>query len=121
MRASAEVLVVEDDDDIREVIAQVLDVAGYTVALAENGSVALAYLRRTDRPPCLILLDLMMPTMNGHELLDALRGEGLLPSLHVVVMTAAPHGPISDVRRVLRKPVDLDVLMQLAVSYCGHH
>ncbi len=96
------VLVVEDDEDIRETVAELLRAEGYSVATAGNGAEAIAYLR-TNRKPCLMILDLMMPVMDGWAVLATLRDDPeLAPALPVVVMSAAA---------TLAKPVAVDVLL----------
>jgi CheY-like chemotaxis protein len=111
------VLVVEDDQDIRDVLGEFLEINGYRVALAANGAEALRYLkrRREGAAPCLILLDLMMPTMDGREFLARRAGFPELTQIPVVVVTAAsdPRAQLADLSAtsVLRKPFDLDVLL----------
>src|SRR5687767_6429158 len=81
------VLVVEDDPDIRELVTEVLGQAGYRVAEAENGQVALDFLRGHDGP-CIVLLDLMMPVLSGPELLEIMAEDERLAMLPVVVVSA---------------------------------
>jgi two-component system response regulator CpxR len=101
------VLVVDDDDAIREVIAEVLRDEGYDVACAGNGEQALTELRR-ERHPDLMLLDLMMPVMSGWELLELLQSNDDLSQIPVVVVSAmnAPGA-----WEHLAKPIDLDRLL----------
>jgi two-component system response regulator CpxR len=101
------VLVVDDDDSIREVIAEVLRDEGYDVACAGNGEQALSELRK-DRQPDLMLLDLMMPVMSGWELLELLQTSADLSRIPVVVVSAmsAPGA-----WEHLAKPIDLDRLL----------
>ena len=101
------VLVVDDDDSIREVIAEVLRDEGYDVACAGNGEQALAEMRK-ERRPDLVLLDLMMPVMSGWELLELLEVTPELSQIPVVVVSAmsAPGAWES-----LAKPIDLDRLL----------
>ncbi|HVR35381.1 MAG TPA: two-component regulator propeller domain-containing protein [Methylomirabilota bacterium] len=80
------VLVVEDDSSVREILQRHLEKEGWTVALAENGRVALD--RVAEARPALILLDLMMPEMDGFEFMDALRQREGGRSIPVVVITA---------------------------------
>ena len=80
------VLIVEDDEGTRATLKRTLTKAGWQVHEAENGQVGLEMLR-THRP-ALVLLDLMMPEMNGFEFLEALRAEEVWRSLPVVVLTA---------------------------------
>src|SRR5262245_41874314 len=82
------VLIVDDDQDIRDTLGGVLTEEGYRVVGAANGQEALDYLKDGERP-CLILLDLMMPVMDGWQFL---KQQGMSPSLAeipVVVITAA--------------------------------
>jgi CheY-like chemotaxis protein len=108
------VLVVDDDDAIRTLIARVLKRAEYEVGLAANGSEALAQLRI--HPFTTVVLDLMMPVMSGFEVLEYLRTNDDAGSPAVVVVSAAGerdletiHSPL--VRAVLRKPFDLAELL----------
>jgi CheY-like chemotaxis protein/anti-sigma regulatory factor (Ser/Thr protein kinase) len=79
-------LVVDDDPVLRELLGRTLNAAGYTVVGAENGRVALERLR--ELAPSVILLDLMMPEMDGFEFLAALRGHEAWRGIPVVVVTA---------------------------------
>jgi two-component system response regulator CpxR len=98
---------VDDDDSIREVLAEVLRDEGYAVACAGNGEQALTALRDHGHPD-LMLLDLMMPVMSGWELLELLQGSADLSRIPVVVVSAmnAP-GACEH----LAKPIDLDRLL----------
>ena len=112
------VLVVEDDDDIREIIAEVLEREGYAVAQAANGKEALDFLRGEERP-CIMLLDLMMPVLSGPELLEIIAEDTSLASLPVIVVSAiADRGSAPGVRRFLRKPVSSEVLREVVREYC---
>jgi len=101
------VLVVDDDDAIREVMAEVLRDEGYDVACAGNGEEALAELRKPS-PPDLVLLDLMMPVMSGWEVLEHIQLNPELAGIPVVVVSAmgAP-----GVHEQLAKPIDLSSLL----------
>jgi CheY-like chemotaxis protein len=83
---SRPVLVVEDDPATREMLTRVLAQAGWPVCAAENGRLALACL--ADSRPQLILLDLMMPEMDGFEFVEALRARAEWRAIPVVVVTA---------------------------------
>ena len=115
------ILLVEDDDDIREVFAEVLREDGYEVREAENGKVALEQLEDMRGTPCfLVLLDLMMPVMSGAELLKVLHDTHQLATLPVVVLSAG--GNLSDApeaKRFLRKPVHPEVLLKVVNDFCG--
>ncbi|HEX8794188.1 MAG TPA: response regulator [Polyangiaceae bacterium] len=112
------VLVVDDDADIREAVADVLEDSGYFVLEAGDGREALARLDSLHGEPCLMLLDMMMPNMNGAELLKALSNGQRLGALPVVVMSANTTDA-SEARRVLRKPVPVDALLRVVQEFCG--
>jgi DNA-binding response OmpR family regulator len=113
------ILVVEDDPGIRQGIADFLGFEGYTVDIAVNGEEALSYLRA--RRPSLMVLDLVMPVMNGPQLLERLRGEGIAAGVPVAIMTAAMPGasslPLADA--YLSKPFDLDELLEVVRRHAG--
>ncbi len=113
------VLVVDDDPDIRETLRFVLEDAGYPVYSAENGQEALAILANAERLPGLILLDLMMPVMSGDEMLKALKKVKALAQIPVTIVTAsgAPMPPLAS--GLLKKPVDLDVLLRIVERSCN--
>ncbi len=113
-------LVVEDDNDLRESICTVLKDAGYTSWAAENGEVALE--RARAERPCVILLDLMMPVMNGWEFRSEQLRDPELSSIPVIIMTA--DGRASEKAKTLhadyiKKPITLDALLHLVDDYCG--
>jgi CheY-like chemotaxis protein len=113
------VLVVEDDDDIRATLEDVLAGDGYAVSGAANGREALALLETLARP-CLILLDLMMPVMNGREFLAALRADDALAPIPVVIVSAWPDEAraTKGAQGFVKKPVELDVLRRVVHAYC---
>ncbi len=115
---SKTVLVVDDDRDVRDSVVQLLRDAGYHVEQAADGREALMLLDSMRPEPCLVLLDMMMPVMNGEEVLAALAESGRLAALPVVICSGhadRAHG----VRRLLRKPVSADVLLRLVEEFCG--
>ena len=93
------ILVVEDDQASREVLAKLLRYSGHEVLSAENGLIALAQLEQT--APDVMLLDLMMPVMSGIEVLKFIRNSELWKSLRVVVISALSYGPELDIARSL--------------------
>lgn len=113
------VLIVDDDSDSRETARMVLEDEGYDVDVASNGRVALDRLR-SGSAPALILVDLMMPVMDGPSLLGELESSGQYAGIPVVVMTASsPDSRSSSLRYpVLRKPFDLDDLIRI-VTECA--
>jgi len=110
------VLIVDDDPNLLEVTSFVLESEGMAVETAKNGEEALALLR-SGRLPALVLLDLMMPVMNGWEFLDEVAKDPLLKMLPVVVLTAAQRAQVSGVVEVLCKPVDLRALLRVVERF----
>lgn len=115
MSAADVIMVIEDDADISDAIAASLEDDGYTVIVAANGQEALDRLRQIDQLPRLILLDLMMPVMDGEQFRAAQQAEPTLADLPVILLSAH-----ADVRRAaeqlgarawLKKPVDLRGLL----------
>jgi CheY-like chemotaxis protein len=115
--SSGTVLVVEDDTDIREAVAEVLEMEGFTVATASNGREGLERLVALGRP-CMILLDLMMPVMDGHEFLDRLATDPLCRTCPVVVFTAGQAAPPPGAKELLRKPFEICEMIALVKALC---
>jgi CheY-like chemotaxis protein len=117
----AGVLVVDDDDGIRCALAQALEEEGYQVATAINGADALEHLRAGARP-CIILLDIMMPVLDGRAFLELKLADPAIAEVPVVVITAdgrALRDPMMlNARAVLAKPISLDVLLETVGQYC---
>jgi CheY-like chemotaxis protein len=117
------VLVAEDDHEIREALEALLGEVGYRVIAAADGRQALELLRKyagTSDFPSVLLLDLMMPVMNGWELLGELRKDPTIAKLPVVIVSAFAEQAPRDVRAVLRKPVQVDVLLKTLESAAAH-
>jgi CheY-like chemotaxis protein len=103
------VLVVDDEPGIRESLRDVLEDEGYAVELAANGREALELLPQLPRPFG-IILDLIMPIMNGVEVYQAIRGDPALADVPIVVSTSDPSRAPTDAL-VMRKPIDLNRLL----------
>ena len=112
----ARVLVVEDEGDLRQPLAELLAGAGYEVDTAANGLDALRSARSA--PPDVIVLDLMMPVMNGWEFLRARGADPRLAAIPVVV-TSAALGAAPDASHFMGKPFDVDVLLRLLGRLVG--
>jgi CheY-like chemotaxis protein len=115
------VFVIDDDADIRETILSVLERHGYVAEAAADGLEALARLRAEPVAPRLILLDMMMPRMNGEEFRAAQLAEPRLAKVPVVVLSGAR--AVDEVARkigveVLPKPFELSMLMALVRRFC---
>ena len=109
-------LVVEDDVDIQRAIVQVLQDEGIAARAAENGRVALTMLREPGATlPCVILLDLMMPVMDGQAFRAAQLRDPALARIPVIVLTADGHAlekaALMNGAEALRKPVELETLL----------
>jgi CheY-like chemotaxis protein len=114
------VLVVEDIEDLRDLFVEVLRDEGYRVLGARNGSEALEILRTEVNEPCLVLLDMMMPIMDGHGFLSALHNTHRAAALPVIVVSAVVgEKAVKGTRGFVKKPVAPDVLIALVREYCG--
>ncbi len=121
--SSPSVLVVDDDADIREAIAELLEDHGYQVVLAAHGAEALELLVSGRVQPRVMLLDLMMPVMDGWRLMAELRARGGTLSLPKVVVFSAYRGPgegdTSLAVEQLKKPVTSTVLLDALARHAG--
>jgi CheY-like chemotaxis protein len=120
--ANREVLVVEDDTDLRESLSQALRDHGFTVTQAGNGQQALDLLRSGIRPG-VILLDLMMPVLSGWELRDALRQDPALAKIPQLVISAYMDEAEQVVLALppddcIRKPFHLRILIDAIERHC---
>jgi CheY-like chemotaxis protein len=117
------VLVVEDDPDIREVLADVLGRRGFATLTASNGREALDVVHRAGVRPAAIVLDLMMPEMDGEAFLAAKACDLLLATVPTMIVSAQPQRADrsfpATVKAVLPKPVPLGPLLDTLRSICG--
>jgi CheY-like chemotaxis protein len=112
------VLLVDDDEDLRDSVRDLLQMCGYSVTTAEDGAAALLRLALMKRP-CVVLLDLVMPGMDGWKLLSILRADPTFAVPVVVVSAhAATHAP-AGAASVLHKPFALDELLRVVEQHCG--
>ncbi len=109
------VLLVEDDSDLRTSLSAILTEAGHQVRQAENGTEAIRELEQG--LPDVILLDLMMPSGNGWEVLERLRTSPELRELPVVVVSAYASAPPSGTRALLHKPVKREALLDAVATH----
>jgi len=114
-----DILVVDDDPDIRDALQLTLEAEGYRVRTAADGAEALDRLEQD--PAALVLLDLMMPVMGGAEFMERVRSDPRLGTLPVLVVTAWPKdaAALPGVRGVLKKPVDIDELFAQVARFVG--
>lgn len=120
------ILIIEDDIDIRELIAEILGEEGYKTSTAENGKIGLDYLIACDvneRPDC-IILDLMMPVMTGIQVLERLQADypDDLAKIPVIIATAKG-SPKEDLKNLpsnvtkIRKPMDVNELIDTVAKH----
>ncbi len=111
---SRSILIVDDDADIRETLSEVLQDEGFRVVTAANGFEALIVLRGS-QAPSMVLLDLMMPVMDGFRFLEERKKDPALASVPVAVITASGNIEVDKARLeripVVRKPFELPQLM----------
>jgi CheY-like chemotaxis protein len=116
------VLLVEDDPDVREEMALALEHAGYRVQGATHGAEALDILRREPLRPSVILLDWMMPVMDGIAFLGQTASDPRFGSIPVIVVSAVARMariPTLCVAAVVAKPVRLRTLLDVVDRICG--
>jgi CheY-like chemotaxis protein len=116
------ILVVEDDDELRDALSDMLAAHGYRLHTAADGQEALRLLTRKTIRPALIILDVMMPVMDGLTLLDKLGEDPSLATIPVVVLSAqSQHGTAfpTSVVGVLGKPLELPELLEVVRVACG--
>ena len=117
------VLIVDDDADIRGAVLETLEDEGYLVLGARNGREALELLRSLPVQPGLILLDMMMPVMDGLGFRAEQLSDPSIAEIPVVVMTAdaqvAKKADKLQAKALLKKPVGLEELFAVVKQYCG--
>jgi CheY-like chemotaxis protein len=113
------VLIVEDDGDLRDMMAQLLMLEGFQTASVANGREALEYLNQGARPD-VILLDLMMPVMDGWEFRRRQQADPAVADVPVIILSALDPARASEVNAdaFLKKPLDFDRLLSLVRAFC---
>jgi CheY-like chemotaxis protein len=113
------ILVVEDDHDIRVSVRNLLEDEGYRVLSVTDGRTALDVLEEADPAPSLIILDLMLPVMDGWKFAERLRARPRFAGIPILIMSAydAPPPPARIVGFV-KKPIDTDALLRLVERHC---
>ena len=114
------ILVIDDDEAVRDALAMVLADDGYPVTTAVNGLEALRYLRTAEQKPDLILLDVMMPVMDGYQFRAEQQSDPALASIPVLVLTAGaadPHLLEMKANSYIRKPINLTTLLAVVEEH----
>lgn len=113
------ILIVEDEFDVQQVIADVLRDEGYEVSTCANGREALA--RMKDHPPDAVLMDVMLPLLSGVQVIETMRHTPPLASIPVILMSeVAPRVPSPEPWQVfLKKPFRLEQLVAAVAQVCG--
>ena len=114
------VLVIDDDAEIRSSLREVLTDEGYEVVCVGNGREALDHLKAASPRPCVILLDLMMPVMDGWQFRKEQKLCPEIADIPLVVITATGKRPVLvDASELVMKPLDLNRLFEAIERYCG--
>src|SRR3984893_2598033 len=117
-RNKGSILVVDDDRGAMEALSDILEYEGYRVQRAQNGLQALEYLQKMRPGPNLIILDLLMPVMDGWEFRMRQKDDPELAKVPVLVVTAIAAIAGIDAVAVLHKPIDVDALLRTVARYC---
>ncbi|MCA1663621.1 MAG: response regulator [Myxococcales bacterium] len=113
------ILVVEDDHDVRVGVRTLLEEEGFRVVTVTDGRAALEILERESQAPCVILLDLMLPVMDGWRFAETLRKRPRLAAIPIVIMSAYEEPPPpAGVVGFIKKPVNAEALLRLVTPYC---
>lgn len=119
---SAQVLVVDDEPSIRDMLTEILRDEACTVATAPHGAAALDYLHHTPTLPKVILLDVLMPVMDGIAFLHVKQDVPTIKDIPVVLLSAhlrqRPEVLALPIEAFLPKPLDYDLLVAIAQRYC---
>jgi CheY-like chemotaxis protein len=117
------ILIVEDDLDVSRLLAEILEAEGYRTATAANGCEALNHLRKNSHYPDLILLDMMMPVMDGWKFREEQQKLPALASIPVLTVTADgdARGKAASIQAAgyLSKPLQIDSLLDEVERICG--
>lgn len=121
MKSCKKVLIIEDDQAIRQMVQDVLELEGYETSGAANGNEGIEFLQKDDNAkPCVIILDMMMPVANGWQFLDYQRANGNLSKIPVIVCSAFKESA-KTVRpsAFVEKPIKLNALRDAVKAFCA--
>ncbi|MDP2345269.1 MAG: response regulator [Deltaproteobacteria bacterium] len=116
MSGGKSVLIVDDEPDVRESLAEIFEDAGYSASTAADGDEALRILEHAD--PCVVLLDLLMPIMNGNEVYAQMQRDPRLAAVPVIVTTSQPSLAPSGLL-IMKKPVNVKRLLAAVSQLCS--
>ena len=112
------ILIVEDEPTIRENLQLLLEFEGYLVYTAADGAAGLRLLHTIPRP-CVILLDMMMPVMDGREFIGAKSQDDAIASIPVCIVSGVADKPdLQGVQGFVKKPIDFDCLLKFISQFC---
>jgi CheY-like chemotaxis protein len=113
------ILVIEDNKEIQDSLKMALEIEGYNVSIANNGKEGMEQLGKIPTP-CMILLDLMMPVMNGWEFVEIISKDIMFSSIPIVVVSAFGDKQVTPkTNGYIQKPIDLDSLLNTICKHCG--
>jgi CheY-like chemotaxis protein len=115
MSTKPTLLLVEDEEDSRESLKELLELEGYVVRTAADGQQALHEVDALGTTTFVMLLDLFMPVMTGLEVVESLRNDGRLHDMKIVITTSAPHRAPAGFP-VCTKPLDLEQLLRVVAA-----
>jgi CheY-like chemotaxis protein len=113
---SPEVLIVEDEEDLRMALGRLFSENGYGIGLAANGIEAIEWMEH--RVPCAVVLDLLMPGIVGQELLEHMRGDAALATIPVAIISGSPE-LAPEGYSVFEKPIDDTELLEFVRASCA--
>ena len=111
------ILVVEDEVELCEMMCEALELSGYAVLAATDGKDALSKVSGIENL-CLVILDLLMPEMNGWDFVEQLRKRSEFATVPIIVHSSASGPAPATVARVLKKPIPFDRLLAVVREYC---
>ena len=111
------ILIVDDEEGIRESLAELFVDEGYEVVTAATGPDALASLAPDRRLPCVVILDLILPGIDGTEVYARMKEDPRLAGVPVIISTSDPgRAPAGSL--IMRKPLDIDRLIETVRTFC---
>jgi CheY-like chemotaxis protein len=113
------VLIVDDEPEIRETLQEFLEEEGFHVSTAADGVEALRLLT-THGPPCVVILDLLLPALDGAQVYERMQLDAGLARVPVIVSTSDPSRAPSGVL-IMKKPVNLTRLLGAVKQHCREH